>query len=445
VLTRFKWHIDKYLGDGVMAEFGAPYSAHHHSLLAVLAALRIQQRVTEGRFPWKLRIGIASGTTLVGLMGSENRKNYTAVGDTVNLASRLQTLCPPGSVCVDGNVYESIKRWFEFRRIRVGMSEKEAKNLEARLALIRNTLETAPTTRLVLEAANICSELGDLDQAMRFHKQALDMDPDQRQPVERAVASMLLTGEERAFVSVKGKKARIAAYEVKGLKKLLSESWRLPDKAMHVYKWIESEVSLPEEWMLSLEAIEGRIGHAQVTAALAGGLADCMGLGDEKVRNAFLAGYFNDVGKRNVSEHLLCYKGRLQDLPPSDQAMIKSHVTEAEKVLQEINAPVNPEMLQAIVQHHERHDGAGYPDGLQGDEICLLARIVRIADTYEALTSWRPYREAWTPSAALIEVCREIDGGAVDPKVGKAFLEMMEDARRKDLSKPSHLPTASQA
>ncbi|MBI4133826.1 MAG: adenylate/guanylate cyclase domain-containing protein, partial [Candidatus Terrybacteria bacterium] len=84
VILRYHGHLDKYLGDGILVEFGIPQSVQNHALLGALAALKMQERMASGRFPWKMRVGIASGASLVGLVGSEQRKNYTAIGDTVN-------------------------------------------------------------------------------------------------------------------------------------------------------------------------------------------------------------------------------------------------------------------------------------------------------------------------------------------------------------------------
>ena len=80
-LSCFHGHLDKFLGDGLMAEFGSPYPARHHPLLATLAGLKMQDRLQQKNFPWKMRVGIATGGVLVGLIGSEARRNYTAVGD----------------------------------------------------------------------------------------------------------------------------------------------------------------------------------------------------------------------------------------------------------------------------------------------------------------------------------------------------------------------------
>jgi len=103
-ITQFYGHIDKYIGDGIMVEFGAPVKYKNHSILAVLAALTMQERVEKTHPQWKMRVGIATGLSVIGLLGSK-RKSYSCIGDTVNLASRLEELCEPGEVYIDHNTY----------------------------------------------------------------------------------------------------------------------------------------------------------------------------------------------------------------------------------------------------------------------------------------------------------------------------------------------------
>lgn len=424
VLKRYRGHLDKYMGDALMAEFGAPYPARNHALFAALAAMRMQTRMSEWQFPWKLRIGIASGPLVVGLIGSGSRKNYTAIGDKVNLASRLQQLAPPGGVLVDEEVYRQVERWFKTRRVRVGLSPEEEKNLEARLALLEEALAQAPSAKMLAEAADVCSELGDLQQALAYHRRALEMDPNSL-PATNALAAALLTGEDRAFIQIKGKRQRVAAYELLGLKPAVVPGARIPRSVAEAHNRLMQLVATPEDWMLGIEAVEGAIGHAESTAALCGALAESIGLDEGLVRKAFLTGYLHDIGKKAIPEHLLTYDGPLSDLPDSDQKAVRAHVTAAGAVLKELKIPTPPEVVEAIGQHHENFDGTGYPNGLKGKEITLLARIVRVCEAYDALTSWRPYREAWTPEAALAEVSRDINRRRVDPELGEAFLKLM--------------------
>jgi len=83
-------------------------------------------------------------------------------------------------------------------------------------------------------------------------------------------------------------------------------------------------------------------------------------------------------------------------------------------------------VLQAVLQHHELFDGSGYPRGLKGEEICLGARIIQVAEMYEALTAWRPYREAFARGSALAELRRSLTEGKLDPRAGEAFLRLVE-------------------
>ncbi|MBI5598019.1 MAG: HD domain-containing protein [Elusimicrobia bacterium] len=424
VLKRFRGHLDKYMGDALMAEFGVPYASLNHALMAALAAVRMQERMADWQFPWKMRIGLASGPILVGLMGSGSRKNFTAIGDKVNLAARLQQIAPPGGIWIDEEVHQAVQRWFRTRRVRVGLTPEEAKGLEAKLALLKEAMTQSPTAKMCAEAADVCSQLGDMEQALRFHRQAHELDPDNL-PFEKAMAATLLTGEDRSSIRIKGKQQRVAAYELLGLRDFVAEGRPLPSRVVELSRRLVKEVGVPEEWLLCIEASEGILGHGQSVAALAAGLADFIGLEEGQVRHAFLAGYLHDVGKRTVPEHLLNYDGALSDLPASDQDLVRSHVTAAPQVLKEIKVPVSPEVLQGILQHHENFDGSGYPRGLKGADIALVGRIIRVVETYETLTCWRPYRDAWTSEAALGEIGRDINRRRIDPELGEAFLRMM--------------------
>ncbi|PIP84292.1 MAG: hypothetical protein CO113_17290 [Elusimicrobia bacterium CG_4_9_14_3_um_filter_62_55] len=426
ILTQFRGHLDKYLGDGLMAEFGAPFSTQHHQLLAVMAGMRMQARLKEKRFPGEIRIGIASGTTIVGLVGSEHRKNYTAIGDTVNLASRLEEICPVNGVLIDETVYERVSHWFNARRIRVGLSGEETKNLEARLEFLQDAIAVAPTSKLYQEAANLCSDLGDMSRALDFHRKALELDPTQQEPQQRAITAALLTGEERGFVTVKGKKERVAVFEVIGLRDPLDDPKRVPTSLAESFASASKGLWLPREQVLSVEAVEGSIGHAAIVAAISSAMGRKAGLDERELRDLILAAFLHDIGKRSVPEYLLAREGLMRDLPPQDQELIRSHVEEAETVISDWGLPRSETMLRAIREHHERPDGSGYPRGLEGADICIEARIIQIADTYETLTGWRPFQEPLTPRAAVEEIRREADEGGCDAKLAEIFLELMK-------------------
>lgn len=425
ILTVYKGHLDKYIGDGLMAEFGVPYFSEQQATLAVLAGLKMQDRMAQRDFPWKMRVGIASGPALVGLMGSDNRKNYTAIGDTVNLASRLQAKCPVGGVCVDERTHEHISRWFHTRRIRAGLSQTEAQRLEDNLAALDELLRLAPRVEHCLRAAEICALLGEPERAVAYERRALELEPDRAEAIHRSMGQVVLTGETHASVEIRGKRHRVSAFEVLGLKDPLDDAARIPRSAARTFEELAKVVRLPVEAIQPLEAAGGELGHGQITAALAAAMTEAMGLGDRDRRDAFLAGYVHDIGKRNVPDSLLAKQARIDELAPVDRESLKSHVQEAESVLNDLGLPTNSTLLDAVRQHHERFDGAGYPDGLKGEDISLLARIIQIADEYEALTAWRPYHEPWDPRSALAEIERDLREGKFDPKIGALFVRFM--------------------
>ena len=102
-LFAYKAHLDKYIGDGVMAEFGAPVNYERHTLMAVMAGLKMQEGLAYDGFPWQMRVGIATGEPIIGLIGHK-RQSYTALGDVVNVASRTKDCysrgnCHPSRNC----------------------------------------------------------------------------------------------------------------------------------------------------------------------------------------------------------------------------------------------------------------------------------------------------------------------------------------------------------
>ena len=118
------------------------------------------------------------------------------------------------------------------------------------------------------------------------------------------------------------------------------------------------------------------------SAELADDLAAAIGLPDQFVRTAHLAGLVHDIGKIGVPESVLCKPGRLTD---DEFALIRQHPQTGYRILKDI--PQIRDLLPAVLCHHEAWDGSGYPAGLSGREIPLLARIVAICDSFDAMSS----------------------------------------------------------
>src|SRR5213079_2853411 len=124
----------------------------------------------------------------------------------------------------------------------------------------------------------------------------------------------------------------------------------------------------------------------------------------------------HDVGKIGIEDAILRKPERLT---PEEFELMKSHTVKGAAILEPVPdlAPVIP----IVRSHHERWDGQGYPDGLKGEAIPRLARIVAVADAYDAMTSDRPYRKGMSPEVAFAEVEKQ-KGRQFDPKCAEAFL-----------------------
>jgi putative two-component system response regulator len=159
-------------------------------------------------------------------------------------------------------------------------------------------------------------------------------------------------------------------------------------------------------------------GHSQRVAGISVAIAKELGMPKDIIDKIRLAGLVHDIGKIGVRESVLNKPGRLTD---EEHQHIKSHCEIGEHILTPIVE--DEEILKAVRHHHERYDGRGYPDGLSGEQIPLGARILAVADTYDAMTSERPYRKAMSAVTTYTEIERS-KGTQFDPKVVDAFLRI---------------------
>lgn len=157
-------------------------------------------------------------------------------------------------------------------------------------------------------------------------------------------------------------------------------------------------------------------GHSFRVRRYALRMADVLGLALPMRKQLSLAAKLHDIGKVGVPEAILNKPGRLT---PEEQRVVAEHPVIGERIL----APIirSRTILAAIRGHHEHLDGSGYPDGLRGDAIPMLARLISVADCFDALTSSRAYRDALAPAQAL-DVLRAGAGTQFDPEFVRAFL-----------------------
>ncbi|MFT3864562.1 MAG: HD-GYP domain-containing protein [Solirubrobacterales bacterium] len=161
--------------------------------------------------------------------------------------------------------------------------------------------------------------------------------------------------------------------------------------------------------------VPGAAGHARRVAAQSRLLARRLGLTEHEVRRVECAAHVHDVGKIIVSPEILEKPGKLT---PCEFEEVQRHAVFGGRLAASLG---DPELTAIVRHHHERLDGSGYPDRLRGEEIPLGARIVAVVDTFDALTSSRPYRKARPPSAAF-RVIEEESGVTLDPEVVAAFV-----------------------
>jgi putative nucleotidyltransferase with HDIG domain len=176
--------------------------------------------------------------------------------------------------------------------------------------------------------------------------------------------------------------------------------------------------------MLSMltRAIEARDpytrGHSSRVTDMAEAVARALGWSEERIASLRVGGPLHDIGKLAVSDEVLCKEGRLDD---DELAQIREHPKIGAKLLLRVTAL--REAIPYVLYHHERWDGTGYPSGKRGEEIPVEARVLAIADAFDAMTSDRPYRNALSREDALAEVER-CAGTQFDPMIARVFLEV---------------------
>ena len=169
-------------------------------------------------------------------------------------------------------------------------------------------------------------------------------------------------------------------------------------------------------------------GHSARVTELALAVARRLGWSEERLASLRVGGPLHDIGKLGVSRDLLGKTGRLDD---DEFAQIREHPKIGAKIL--LRVAGFRQALPYVLYHHERWDGNGYPTGKAGEEIPVEARVLAVADAFDAMTSDRPYRRALTRGEALAEVER-CAGTQFDPRIARVFLEVFSEKCARDLS-----------
>ena len=203
----------------------------------------------------------------------------------------------------------------------------------------------------------------------------------------------------------------------------------------HFSRILERTKSLESEQQLLIASITSLIlaleardqytrGHSESVASLATDIAREMSLDEDQVERVRIAGKLHDLGKIGIRDEILLKPGPLTE---AEWDILKQHP----RIGAEILAPIQSlaDIIPALSGHHERMDGKGYPSGLKGSQISLLARMVAVADTYDALTSDRPYRKGFANEDALA-IIEEAKGTQLCPDCVKSFLNSVQQKVR---------------
>jgi putative nucleotidyltransferase with HDIG domain len=166
--------------------------------------------------------------------------------------------------------------------------------------------------------------------------------------------------------------------------------------------------------------------HSERVTRYATAMARMLGCSGAEIESVQTIGYLHDIGKIGIQDGILNKPG---GLTREEYEIVKKHPVIGESIVAELG--LSPEERAIIRHHHERWDGRGYPDGLAGDNIPLLARIVTVADAFDAMTSKRAYREAMSPEESMIELLRN-SGKQFDPTALEAFLELIRRQQVED-------------
>jgi HD-GYP domain-containing protein (c-di-GMP phosphodiesterase class II) len=184
----------------------------------------------------------------------------------------------------------------------------------------------------------------------------------------------------------------------------------------------------PEDALKELRSISARVdsqipyrdGHILRVTDYSVAIGNQLGLDENVMLILETAALLHDYGKIGIDEAILAKPDKLT---PAERKEIEMHTMRGYYILS--GFPEFGDALMGVKSHHEKYDGSGYPEGLSGEHIPLIARVLAVADSYDAMTSARPYRRAKTKGEAIIELKR-CSGTEFDPEIVNAFLEILK-------------------
>lgn len=200
--------------------------------------------------------------------------------------------------------------------------------------------------------------------------------------------------------------------------KTLQDSWQAKHEEAR-----RAHETLAELIRMMAKAVDERAtylrGHSERVARYAAAIARKLGLDEQKVENIRLSALLHDIGTLGIEDYLV-----MKDAPlaPEEFEIVKAHTVKGAAILRPIE--MLHDLIPGIELHHESLDGMGYPYGLKGDQIPLMARIIAVADSFDAMTTPRPYQAAMNPEYVL-EVMQRLSGTRYDGAVVEALASLV--------------------
>lgn len=200
-------------------------------------------------------------------------------------------------------------------------------------------------------------------------------------------------------------------------------------KSLVRQKRLNEDLDHAEQVLFSIaRAIESRDpdtgDHCERLVTMGKAFGEYIHLSRADIRNLMWGGYLHDIGKVGIPDGVLLKKGAFT---PEEREIMNQHVLIGERICKPLRTMRG--VIPIIRHHHERWDGTGYPDGLQGEEIPFLAQVFQMIDIYDALTSERPYKSAFPPERALEIIAQETEKGWRNPKLAQQFTEFIHSTQ----------------
>ena len=215
---------------------------------------------------------------------------------------------------------------------------------------------------------------------------------------------------------------------------LLIESALKSIEQMNIIKKIntelkESQENLEKAYLESIQTLRYTVeakdsytrGHSDRVSEFSVLIGKHMGLSEEDLKTLKIGGLFHDIGKIGIPDAILLKEGKLDD---NEYSEIKNHPSIGKHILS--NASIFSNIIPIVYHHHEKYNGSGYPEQLAGENIPLLARITAVADTFDAMTSKRSYRNAIPLEYVRAEI-EKCSGTQFDPQIAKVFLDIIDN------------------